>query len=162
MKIVMRNGLLLLMLLLSVHVWASGELKPQFERVELKENTVLQLAILPDAGTQLIFPFELNNPDLVPPLKIRLTNTDGFEVPTAPKDIEIYFQGQNTISILGKPSKDKDAGKQMHRGFLFINVGGYNLSIALHTTYNMKEHVSNIVFDITDAERVHMVEAAIK
>jgi hypothetical protein len=135
------------------------ELKPEFRRVQLEENTMLNLSVMPDAGTQLVFPFELDNPDLKPSLKIRLTNPDGFSVPTDPKDIETLLQGQNTITIEGKANPNDPGAKYL--GNLFITIGGYNISIALKTTYDTTQHVSNIIFDIKDETREHMIESAV-
>ncbi|MCG8313819.1 MAG: hypothetical protein MI976_11430 [Pseudomonadales bacterium] len=130
-------------------------LTPQFKHVKLQEFTSLTLDVLPDAGTQLIFPFLLDNPDLSPGLKIRLTNDDGFDVPHDAKEIEALLIGQNTISIIGKPSQN---GNDTYLGNLFVSIGGYNLSIALRTTYDVRKHISNIVLNISDDERSLLIE----
>src|SRR5690606_37676766 len=136
------------------------ELTPTFKEVELKEFTSLQLQILPDAGTQLIFPFLLDNPDLLPSLKVQLTNANGFLVPTEQKDIEVLLKGQNTLSIMGKANPE--APGAIYLGNLFISIGGYNLSIGLRTTFDITEHVSNIIFRVDEQAREHMVESAVK
>lgn len=136
------------------------ELRPEFRSVDLKENTMLNLEVMPDAGTQLVFPFELDNPDLLPTLKIRLTNPNGFSVPTEPSQVEALLKGQNTITIEGKANPN-DPGA-VYLGNLFITIGGYNISIALKTTYDTTRHVSNIIFNIDDETREHMIEAAVK
>lgn len=137
-------------------VQAEPKITPQFKPVQLKEFTTMELKVMPDAGTQLIFPFKLDNPELQPALKIRLTNSNGFEVPHTPEDIERYLVDQNTITILGKVNDQAPGAKYL--GNLFINIGGYNISIGLRTTLNVNEHVSNIVFQISDKERDHLVE----
>lgn len=145
--------------LLSFNLMAAPTLKPTFKKVKLTEFTELQLEILPDAGTQLIFPFVLDNPDLTPELKVRLTNSDGFQVEDEGSEMLELLKGQNTISIIGKFSDDPGA---IHLGNLFITIGGYNLSIALKTTYDTTRHVSNVIFDIDDSTRTHLIDAAIK
>lgn len=142
------------LLLLVTQVWAVDTPTPQFKHVQLQEFTALTLDILPDAGTQLIFPFLLDNPDLSPSLKIRLTNNDGFEVPHTNEEITALLVGQNTISIIGSSSKDS----KPHLGNLFITIGGYHLSIALRTTLDVRKHVSNVVFNIDDKERKLLIE----
>lgn len=132
-------------------------LEPTFKKVELKEFTSLQLKVMPDAGTQLMFPFLLDNPDLRPALKIRLTNTDGFEVPTEPSEIAALLKGQNTITILGKANMS--GGMPVYLGNLFISIGSYNLSIGLETTYEINKHISNVVFTLSDEEKSHLLEA---
>lgn len=136
------------------------ELNPEFRQVDLMENTMLKLEVMPDAGTQLVFPFELDNPDLTPSLKIRLTNPNGFSVPTEESEIKTMLVGQNTITIEGKANPNDPRARYL--GNLFITIGGYNLSIALKTTYDTTRHVSNIVFNIDDETREHMIEQAVK
>lgn len=139
-------------------VTASPVIEPSFTKVKLKEFTPMQLEVMPDAGTQLIFPFELDNPDLRPALKMRLTNANGFYVPVSDSDIKNLIQGKNTITIIGKTNPQNAT----HLGNLFINIGGYNLSIALRTTYEPDKHKSNIIFEIDDKERTHMVENMVR
>lgn len=149
------------LIVLIISSWVhSATLTPQFKRVDLKENTTLSLSILPDAGTQLIFPFELDNPDLRPNLKIRLTNANGFTVPNSTEEIKVLLKGQNTITIEGKANQD--APDSIYLGNLFITIGGYNLSIGLKTTFLTTEHVSNIIFDIDGSTREHMIESAVR
>jgi hypothetical protein len=142
------------LLLLVTPAWAVNTLTPQFKHVQLEEFTALTLDILPDAGTQLIVPFLLDNPDLTPSLKIRLTNDDGFNVPHKSEEIKALLVGQNTISIIGKPGENSET----YLGNLFISIGGYHLSIALRTTYDVRKHVSNVVFNIDDKERELLIE----
>jgi len=146
-------------LIVSFAATAAPSLKPTFKHVKLKEFTELQLEILPDAGTQLIFPFVLDNPDLTPELKVRLTNSDGFQIEDEGNDMLSLVKGQNTLSIIGKYSEDPGA---IHLGNLFITIGGYNLSIALKTTYDTTHAISNVIFDIDDSTRTHLIDAAIK
>ena len=150
----MKKLSLLALLLLVTPTWAVNTLTPQFKHVQLQEFTALTLDILPDAGTQLIFPFLLDNPDLMPSLKIRLTNDDGFNVPHKSEEIKALLVGQNTISIIGKPGENSET----YLGNLFISIGGYHLSIALRTTYDVRKHVSNVVFNIDDKERELLIE----
>jgi hypothetical protein len=135
-------------------------LRTQFKTVELKEFTNMELFILPDAGTQLIFPFKLDNPELEPTLKIQLTNANGFEVPTSAEDLRALVLGQNTISIIGRVNEAAPTAKYL--GNLFINIGGYNISIVLKTTFDPNQHVSNITFVQSKEETNHMVENLVK
>ncbi len=147
-------------LFFSASLLSDPTLEANFKPVKLEEFTTLSLKIMPDAGTQLIFPFLLDNPELKPTLKLRLTNANGFEVPHTADDISASLTGQNTITIIGK--FNETSPKAIYLGNLFITVGGYNLSIALKTTLNPKEHISNIVFNIDDTERHHLVEQTVK
>lgn len=135
-------------------------LNPVFKRVQLKEFTSLKLDLFPDAGTQLIFPFKLDNQELTPSFKIRLTNANGFDVPTDSQQIKALLTGQNTITIIGKVNSTVPSAKYVSN--LFINIGGYNLSISLKTTHNPKKHLSNIIFDLDKKERIHLIEKQVK
>ncbi len=152
------KNLLLLVLFLSGFVNAV-EIKPSFENVNLKEFTALSLNVMPDTGTQLIFPFTLDNPELTPNLKIKLSNSDGFWVPTTEAEIS-QLKGQNTLNILGVADTSNPTAK--HLGVLNISIGGYNLSIALKTVYDPRKVKTNIVFNIPDDKREHMVEKSVE
>jgi hypothetical protein len=149
----------LILLFVSLSSFSNSlEIEPIFEKVELKEFTSLSLNIMPDTGTQLIFPFTLDNPELTPNLKIKLSNSDGFWVPTTETEIK-QLEGQNTLNILGNADSD---GSPKHLGILNISVGGYNLTIALKTVYDPRKIKTNIVFNIPDEKREHMVEKSVE
>lgn len=156
----MRNFLLTLLLTLPLVCQAGlpTQIKPTYKEVDLSEFTSLSLDIMPDAGTQLIFPFTLDSPDLIPPLKYQLTNQDGFYFVKDSKDLQVQVNGQNTLSIIGVPA-DPDE-KPVHIGNLFLSVGGYNLTVSLRTTYDPAKHVTNVVFKIPDDRRNHLIEKA--
>lgn len=148
----------MIILIMSSSFAYSQTLKPKFKKVTLDEFTVMELKILPHAGTQLIFPFKLNDPDLLPEFKIKLTNADGFAIPETMQKLQAEVTNQNTISITGKASPNNDT----YLANLFINIGGYNLSIGLKTTYKPSEHVSNIVFELNDSAREHLIDNKVK
>ena len=77
----------------------SVSIKPRFVNVDLEEFTTLELKVLPHAGTQLVFPFLLDNPELKPALKMSLSSDNGFDVPTDPEQIESLVYGQNLSLI---------------------------------------------------------------
>lgn len=146
--------------LLSGHLFASSSLQPRYQEVELQPFTSLELAILPDVGTQLIFPFLLDNPELQPGLKIRLTNSDDFEVPHDAQAIKTLLAGQNTLTIMANADPDHEGA--IYRGTLFISLGGYHITMALKTTFDITEHTSNIIFTLTDEDRDYLVEQQAK
>lgn len=137
---------------------ASPSIVPKFQDVELKEFTALQIEITPDAGTQLVFPFKLDNPDMQPPLKIQLTNKDGFSVPSQGSEFKELLVGQNTITIMGNVSEENS----IYMGNLFITIGGYHITISLRTDYDVRHHVTNYVFKESAAERNYILENAVK
>jgi hypothetical protein len=148
-----------LVILFTFNAQAAVELKSTFEKVELKEFTSMKLNIMPDSGTQLIFPFKLDNEELSPRLKMRLSNDAGFWIPSTTDEIKV-LKGQNTLTIIGLMGEG--SGTPVHLGNLFISIGGYNISIALKTTYKPSEVISNIVFDLSDKDLSYMVEHQVK
>ena len=156
----MKSFISILLLFIAHTALAAPSLEPQYKPIELKEFTSISLDILPGGGTQLIFPFLLDNPELTPSLKIRLTNQDGFDVPVSSADFENLIVGQNTISIIG--SSKAGNNDSIFLSNLFISIGGYHISIALRTTHHTKRHISNIVFKLADEERNYLVEQAVK
>ncbi len=150
-----------LLLFLSVGVSAAPVVVPMFQDVELKEFTSMEVDLMPDAGTQLIFPFMLDNPDLTPEVKITLTNKDGFAAPTSEGEMKGFLVGQNTITIMGKLSKGA-VGGGVFLGTLFVTIGGYHITLSLRTTYDSTKHVTNYVFRMDEEERNFMIENAVK
>lgn len=137
------------------------KINPTFKRVTLKEFTSLELNIMPDSGTQLIFPFTLDNAELTPTLKIRLSNSHGFWLPVKEEDL-LLLRGQNTITIMGKPAFDNQGNPAAYLANAFITIAGYNISISLKTTFDPSEVTTNIIFDIDNKERNHMIESSVK
>lgn len=141
---------------------AVGIIEPKIKSVNLKETTVMTLPIMPDSGTRLVFPFKLDNPELNPRLKIKLTNSVGFDVPDT-KDELLQLVDQNTMTITGlRHQVDPSTGlPPVFRGTLYISIGGYNITINLRTSHKPKNQITDVVFKISDADRTHMVEQAI-
>ena len=135
-------------------------LKPEFKTIELQEFTTMNISVMPDAGTQLIFPFMLDNPDLIPEIKISLT-TGAFSIDALGKQGEKNINGQNTMTITANLCEDCSA-EAIFFGNLFITIGGYNLSIALKTETDTRKVVSNYVFKIPNEERTHLIENTIE
>lgn len=138
------------------------DVKPDFEDVELKEFTSLNIEVMPDVGTQLIFPFLLDNPELLPDLKISLSNSNGFAIDALDNNkSDESTEGQNTIVITANRAKSEGNPTPVYLGNLFITIGGYNLSIALKTTYDVREVVTNYRFNVSEEDRKHLVEHAV-
>src|SRR5690554_1593595 len=151
MKIFKLLVLVLLVNTAQASVPVSPNLTTQFQHVELKEFTTLTLNIMPHVGTQLIFPFMLDDPLLTPQIKIDLTNESGFLVPAAKKGNDSILVEQNTITIIGNPVS------QGTLGTLFVNIGGYNMSIALRTVFRSSEVSPSVIFDISEDDRNHLI-----
>lgn len=131
--------------------YQAPKLMTDFKHVELKEFTNLTLNIMPHVGTQLIFPFMLDDPLLTPQIKIDLTNKTGFTVPASERSNETILVNQNTITIVGNPTDNPQLGT------LFVNIGGYNISIALRSVFSSSEISPSVIFDISENERNHLI-----
>ena len=142
--------LFLIFAIMPLFVTAAPVLKPGFQRVDLKEFTSLTLNILPDAGTQLIFPFMLDNPTLKPAIKIDNTNAEAFSVPATEAKAETILVDQNTITIIG----NRQAGQL---GNLFVNVGGYNIVIGMRTVTDVREVSPSVIFELGEEDRTHLI-----
>ena len=152
------KALLIVMAFMACLAQAAPAINPTYKEVNLSEFTSLSLDILPDAGTQLIFPFILDSPDLSPPLKYKLTNSSGFALAKDPSDLMKEVAGQNTLSIIGLAAPGQL--NPVYIGNLFLSVNGYNITIALRTTYDPSQHVTNVVFKIPDDKREFLVDKA--
>ena len=126
--------------------------KPTSKRVPLEEFTRLTLDIVPDYGTQLVFPFVLDGA-LEPKLAINNTNKVGFSAD--------HKEGQNTILVTAKSPK---AGGQApdYRGLLFVTVGGYRVAIELRTTSRVSKNLAEVIFDLSSGKRDYLITEAVK
>ena len=107
----------------SLFLAAQALAQPKDARVTLTEFTRLSLDVVPDLGTQLVFPFVLDG-TLEPALEINNTNQVGFEAAHTP--------GQNTILVTVKTPQGGGPVPD-YRGLLFVTVGGYHLTLELRT-----------------------------
>ena len=81
---------LLIFVICSFSLLAQASARPTSQHVPLTEFTRLTLDIVPDYGTQLVFPFVLDDA-LEPALEINNTNKVGFSA--------AHQEGQNTILV---------------------------------------------------------------
>ncbi len=125
--------------------------KPTSKRVPLEEFTRLTLDIVPDYGTQLVFPFVLDG--MEPVLEINNTNKTGFTAE--------HKEGQNTILVTANTPK---AGGQSpnYRGLLFITVGGYRVAIELRTTSRVSKNLAEVIFNLSAEQREYLITEAVK
>jgi len=130
---------------------APGYAKPTSKRVPLEDFTRLTLDIVPDYGTQLVFPFVLDG--MEPVLEINNTNKTGFTAE--------HKAGQNTILVTANTPK---AGGQSpnYRGLLFVTVGGYRVAIELRTTSRVSKNLAEVIFDLSPDKREYLITEAVK
>lgn len=130
-----------------------------YHRFELEEFTSMELVLTPDQATRLIFPFVLTNPGFEPDLTFSVTPTEVFRV-SKPSDV----QDQNVMLLenIQGPEEIRAAlnngGYQPTLGTFFLSVNGYNLSIRLKTSLQPNEQIENVVFDLSDEDRNHLID----
>lgn len=126
--------------------------QPTATHVTLAEFTRLSLEVVPDFGTELVFPFVLDDGQ-TPALEIHNTNDTGFAVD--------HTAGHNTIVVTVKTPAEGGPVPD-YRGLLFINVGGYHLSIELRAVSHVSKNVAQVVFDLAPDAREYLLTEAVK
>ncbi len=139
------------------------KIKDQYYQYQLEENTSMVLYLAPDLKTRLIFPFALDNQALKPDVKHSITPQDVFSVSSVQGN-----DGQNTIELWNAQTPSTVASLMDGYGFYpetigiyTLSVGGYNLSIRLKTTNDLSKHLENIVFDLAEDDRRHLIDLEI-
>ncbi len=130
----------------------SAPIQPTIKNVKLEPFTTLNVALVPDLGTRFVFPFVLDEGDDIVPFTLDVTN---------PLFIPKRHNGRNFFTIEVDPPED-GGGVPMYLSNLFVSVGGYHLSIVLSTTTDLRKHVSDYVFELSDAAREDLIQQAIK
>lgn len=130
-------------LLTSQHVYSfQGDVL----KVALQEQTQIAVKLVPDLGTRLIFPFILDDPQLKPPLNYKLTNTKDFKVA---RSLDAII-GQN-VFLVTTNGRVGDIGK------LYISIAGYHLALNLDVSKDIDDHISDIYFNLTKADREFLI-----
>jgi hypothetical protein len=124
---------------------------PASQHVPFTEFTRLTLDIVPDYGTQLVFPFVLDG--MEPALEINNTNSVGFTAS--------HQTGQNTILVTANTPKDGGPAPD-YRGLLFVTVGGYRVAIELRTTARVSKNLAEVIFDLSPERREFLITEAVK
>ena len=115
---------------------------------ELAPVNRLSLKIAPSLGTQLYFPFVLDQVDSVVPFTVNVTNAEVFLVRTS--------QERNFILISVPPDAPTDAV-----GSLFIVVADRHLNIRLGVG-NALEHTEAIYFTFSERVRAQLIDQAVE
>jgi hypothetical protein len=144
--------LALLLVLPLVATAVNAPLSPQSRTVTLAPFTTLSMQLVPDMGTRFVFPFVLDEVSSDVPFTLTVTNDAVFHVerPT----------GRNFFIVTVPPPAD---GGRMpdYLGTLFVNVAGYNLSVILKTTNDLRQHYTDVRFELDEAARADLVETAV-
>jgi len=129
----------------------SNELKPRIKTVVLKPFTVFTLPIVPDLGTRFVFPFVLDEDAGEIPFTLNITNKV-FETTRE--------NGRNSFVV--KVRDSVEGGQQAkYLGQMFINVAGYNVTVTLSTTYNLKKQYSDVVFKLSKKKREDLIRQVV-
>ena len=117
---------------------------PEFE---LQEVNHLQLKIAPSLGTQLYFPFVLDQMKSIVPFTINVTNSKVFLIKVDPK--------RNFILISVPPQVQAD-----EVGSLFIVVADRHLNIRLGIGRH-QEHIEAVYFKFNNEVRQQLIDTAV-
>lgn len=147
-------GLLLFMLAVS---WARAD--GQYHHYTLEEFTSMELHLVADQATRLIFPFVLSDESFEPRINYSIVPEDVFSV-TRVENV----QGQPILILENSLTADQVASQfsgdynyRPVRGQFFLSVAGYNLSIRLTTSAKPDDQLANVVFDLTQEDRQHLI-----
>lgn len=147
----MRRFLLsVLLLCCSTATHAGLPIKPSVKTVTLEKFTQISIPVIPDLGMRLVFPFVLDAKSEYVPFTLETTNA-AFLVPE-PKP------GRNVLTV------KLPAGAYAERmlGSVYITVGGYQVTVLLHATGDVRQYVSDVNFVLGDKERQDLIHMAVE
>lgn len=146
-----------LLVTLMVVTWAQAD--DQYHHYTLDEFTSMELHLVADQATRLIFPFVLSDEAFEPRINYSIVPEDVFSV-TRVENI----QGQPILILENSLTADQVASQfsgdysyRPIRGQFFLSVAGYNLSIRLITSAKPDDQLANVVFDLTPEDRQHLI-----
>jgi hypothetical protein len=128
------------------------------EEVMLREQTLLTPDVVPDLGTRFIFPFFLDEIGRDASFNLQMTNAAVFKCDIRDEHGQVNIdalQGRNSF-VVTMPAQANSSAQYL--GYLFVSLGGYNLTVLLRTTNNLAVHRSNIVFKLDPKEREHLLD----
>jgi len=145
----------ILFLLLLIPVWVNAS--PRIKNVSLLAHTTLTLNIdQGGGGTRFSFPFVLDEADDNVPFTLVMTNKAFVDSYSANK-----LTGRNSFVVTIAPQGSGGASSQQ-RATLFITVGGYEITVELHSTSDVSSVYSDIVFELSDEARQSLIQQAIR
>ncbi len=143
-----------LLLILSANAFAAFQIKPKVEPVTLKKFTQISVPIVPDLGTRLVFPFPLDEKSEYVPFTLNTTN-EAFDVPKPEP-------GRNVIVVTLPASNYASTQGEPMLGSIYITVGGYQITVLLRSTVDVREYVSDVNFELGDKERQNLINLAVE
>ncbi len=131
--------------------------EPKTKTVILKRITQLTVNILPDMGSHFIFPFILDENDSEIAFSSVSTNklfkTD--RKPNRNSFVVLIDQTQVPEEYLGRELPQ-------YYGNLFLVAGGYNVTIELRTTNDIKKHYTEYVFKLGELEEELLIQKMVQ
>ena len=128
------------------------------KQVILKENTRIDLDVMPDLGVRLIFPFLLDEPALEPAFFYKITNGQVFKIPPIAE-----LKGQNSLIVnVAPPASITLQTAKNYIATLYMSVNGYNVTLNLRLTLNAKRHTTDLIFDLSHQARQHLIDKVVE
>lgn len=149
----MKRFLSLLIMAFSLNTLALEPIKPKTKRYPLKEFNQLQLKVVPQQGTRISFPFVLD--DQTPGPQVSNTNPTAFVVNGSANN-QINTATNELVITANLPNPDGAGGDAL--GQVFVSVGGHQITISLSVTYDVRQHVTDVVYEAKDVKFTHLLE----
>lgn len=141
-----------ILLLFAADCFAASTDRPKTRYVEIKSGiTEVVLDIYPTLGVKCIFPWVLSEQSKDLPFTGRLVNENIFSMNRPPgQNYVVFYVGVQGGNIEGALS---DA---------FINIAGFHIVFRLRATFDDRKHYSTVVFKLSEAERLDLIERSIQ
>ncbi|MCP4747027.1 MAG: hypothetical protein GY874_12945 [Desulfobacteraceae bacterium] len=131
--------------------WAKDLDFPKIKHLAIQpEITRDVIDILPGRGVKVIFPWVLSRQSGDTPYKAWITNNRVFD--------QMDEEGQNYILYKLRIIDPRFDGEVCDA---FVNVHGYHFSFTLRASFSRKTHNSNVIIDISDAQKIELIEKAV-
>lgn len=149
--------LMLATILVTIGSFSHAGLKapaPKVVEIPLKEYTSMTVEVVPNLGTRLTFPFKLSEQTPEPmiantnPVLFQVNGSSTGKVPTNTRELVITANAPENL--------------QEAIGNLFISVGGYQVSVTLKLKYDVKSHLTDYRFTMSDDELNYFIEKAVE
>lgn len=127
---------------------------PKVKRIKIDDQvTRLVVDILPGRGVKCIFPWILDVNSFDTPFKATITNDQVFEMDRGEKQNFLAYKVSGRIKNVDIEGEVADA---------FVSVAGYHFNLALRVNFSKSAHYSTIIFELSDAKRVELIDEAIR
>lgn len=135
---------------------------PRVVEIPLEPHTRLTIDIVPDLGTRLIFPFSLDAGDSAAPFHMESTNRAfASSQPEGHRNTLVVMLGSEVLDPAALQAAEGQLVSPQMYGYLFITVGGYQITVLLRGTFDTRNAVSDVVFTLTGEQKRDWLQQAV-